>query len=149
MSPRHCPACGGFVDRAGKCGTRRCHNYRGATSRAATPAQEAVGSQRQATAAPSPEAEVEVEALPSRPVTTLTPSTGEPVMESPGLAAWTGAVVEVMREPIPRPDPSGRCAKCHQPEAVGLGLGFHLCRGEIADGVRHFFELITGLVGNF
>lgn len=97
-----------------------------------------------------------MEALPSRPVTTLTPSTDEPVMESPGpdrrlgFAAWTAAVAEVMREPIPRPDPSGRCPKCHQPEAVGLGaLGFHLCRGDVADGVRHFFELITGLVGNF
>lgn len=153
MSPqRRCPTCQSFASADG-CSNRKCPEWRGRRRTATTPLRPppTTQPQHQAISASPPIPETEPGERP-RSVTMLTPSTGtEPRKPSPRqrLAAWTTAVDVVMREPIPRPGPSGRCPKCHQPEAVGLGaLGFHLCRGDVADGARHFFELVDGLVGN-
>lgn len=151
MAQKHCGSCGGFVDRGGRCGTRHCRNYRGAKPTAASPARPAPPDQARPGEAASGYDRTRDEAV-EEPGTT--PPAARPESREPerrlSFTEWTAAAVEALRTPLSRPTDSDRCPTCRQPLAATVpgALGFHLCRGEIADGVRHFFELITGLVGN-
>lgn len=137
MPPRHCAACGGFLDRAGRCGTRHCGNFRG---RPAAPRPE------------PPAASVPAASTPAVAIVLPPVSTGEPERTvEKGEPSWLQAVAVAAAEPSPRPGPDGRCPTCGQPEAATLtgALGLHVCRGDVAAGVRAFLGLVGDLVGNF
>ncbi len=130
MPPRHCPSCGGFLDRAGKCGTTSCQHWRGRRS---------VG--------PSASKAIPVGPPPKPPVAAKRDDPPEIDHES-----WWAAVRRIERETrTPRPTASGRCPTCGAVEAATIegALGFHLCKGTAKTALKSFLALVDSAIGNY
>jgi hypothetical protein len=142
----HCPACGGFTDLAGHCGTARCGNYRGAANGAAGGTKRAKSSDL---AAPPKRVEAVASSIPLGPAAPAGPDTT--VDGAIGFQGWLEAIARVERETrIERPA-HDRCPQCRQPYAATIegSLGFHLCSGDVGDTFKSLFRGVDSMVGNY
>ena len=138
MPPRHCPSCGGWLDRAGKCGTTSCQHWRGRRP-AAPSASKAI-----------PIAQPPVQAAPAPTPPPAAAKTADP----PEIdhESWWAAIKRIERETrTPRPTASGRCPTCGAVEAATLegALGFHLCKGTAKEALKSFLALVDSAIGNY